>query len=166
MSRKMIDYKVENGKISTIDGYNVGGDELHFKTIYVCTTSPYSANTDENAKSLTDGTWFAVRSASVDLTRILTSEEQEIIRKAKQLIVIPTVGKCNYGTPSPTGTIITQAVDAEITHPDKQGYTIVERDGKLYLSTNSISRVYKAAPWSNIYAEIHLVIACVIVAIY
>lgn len=25
MSRKMIDYKVENGKISTIDGYSVGG---------------------------------------------------------------------------------------------------------------------------------------------
>ena len=29
MSRKMIDYQVENGKISTIDGYKVGGgDEL------------------------------------------------------------------------------------------------------------------------------------------
>lgn len=28
MSRKMIDYKVENGKIKSIDGYNVGGDEL------------------------------------------------------------------------------------------------------------------------------------------
>lgn len=28
MSRKMIDYQVENGKIKSIDGYNVGGDEL------------------------------------------------------------------------------------------------------------------------------------------
>ena len=28
MSRKMIDYQVENGKISTIDGYSVGGDEI------------------------------------------------------------------------------------------------------------------------------------------
>ena len=28
MSRKMIDYQVENGKITSIDGYNVGGDEL------------------------------------------------------------------------------------------------------------------------------------------
>ena len=28
MSRKMIDYKVEDGKITSIDGYNVGGDEL------------------------------------------------------------------------------------------------------------------------------------------
>ena len=27
MSRKMIDYQVENGKISTIDGYKVGGGE-------------------------------------------------------------------------------------------------------------------------------------------
>lgn len=27
MSRKMIDYKVENGKITSIDGYNVGGGE-------------------------------------------------------------------------------------------------------------------------------------------
>ena len=26
--RKMIDYKVEEGKITSIDGYNVGGDEL------------------------------------------------------------------------------------------------------------------------------------------
>ena len=28
MSRKMIDYQVEGNKISTIDGYKVGGDEL------------------------------------------------------------------------------------------------------------------------------------------
>ena len=28
MSRKMIDYQVENGKIKSIDGYKVGGDEL------------------------------------------------------------------------------------------------------------------------------------------
>ena len=28
MSRKMIDYQVENGKIKSIDGYSVGGDEL------------------------------------------------------------------------------------------------------------------------------------------
>ena len=28
MSRKMIDYKVEEGKITSIDGYKVGGDEL------------------------------------------------------------------------------------------------------------------------------------------
>ena len=28
MSRKMIDYKVEEGKITSIDGYEVGGDEL------------------------------------------------------------------------------------------------------------------------------------------
>ena len=27
MSRKMIDYQVENGKIKSIDGYNVGVDE-------------------------------------------------------------------------------------------------------------------------------------------
>ena len=27
MSRKMIDYKVENGKITSIDGYNVGGGD-------------------------------------------------------------------------------------------------------------------------------------------
>ena len=28
MSRKMVDYRVENGKIKSIDGYSVGGDEL------------------------------------------------------------------------------------------------------------------------------------------
>ena len=28
MSRKMIDYQVEEGKITSIDGYKVGGDEL------------------------------------------------------------------------------------------------------------------------------------------
>ena len=28
MSRKMIDYQVDNGKIKSIDGYTVGGDEL------------------------------------------------------------------------------------------------------------------------------------------
>ena len=28
MSRKMIDYKVEEGKITSIDGYSVGGDEI------------------------------------------------------------------------------------------------------------------------------------------
>ena len=165
MSRKMIDYQVENGKIKSIDGYKVG-EELHFRTMYICATTPYSANTDENVASLNDGTWFAIQSASIELTNILTSEEKEIIRKAKQLIVIPTAGKCNYGKGIPTGTIITQAVDAEITHPDKQGYYIFELDGKLYLSARSISRVYKAAPWTSLYNEIHLVIACVVVAIY
>ena len=29
MSRKMIDYKVEEGKITSIDGYKVGGGELY-----------------------------------------------------------------------------------------------------------------------------------------
>ena len=168
MSRKMIDYQVEGNKISTIDGYKVGGggDELHFKTMYICTTSPYSANSESNVQSLNDGTWFTIQSASIDLTNILTSEEKEIIRKAKQLIVIPTAGKCSYGDGTPTGTIITQAVDAEVTYPDKQGYYIFEQDGTLYLSANSISRVYKAAPWSNMYKEIHLKIACVVVAVY
>ena len=165
MSRKMIDYQLENGKIKSIDGYSVG-EELHFKTIYICTTTPYSANSEENVASLNDGTWFTVQSGSIELTNVLTSEEQEIIRKAKQLIVIPTAGKCNYGNGNPTGTIITQAVDAEITHPDKQGYYIFENDGKLYLAARSVSRVYKAAPWTSLYKEIHLVIACVVVAIY
>ena len=165
MSRKMIDYKTKNGMISSIDGYKVG-EELHFKPIYICTTTPYSANSDENVASLNDGTWFTIQSANIDLTNTLTSEEKELIRKAKQLIVVPTAGKCNYGTPNPTGTIITQAVDAEITHPDSQGYSIKEIDGKFYLATRSISRVYKAAPWTSMYKEIHLVIACVVYVIY
>ena len=165
MSRKMIDYQTSNGMISSIDGYKVG-EELHFKTIYICTTRPYSANSEANVQSLNDGTWFTIQSGAIDLTNTLTSEEKEIIRKAKQLIVIPTAGKCNYGDGNPTGTIITQAVDAEITHPDKQGYYIFEQDGKIYLAARSVSRVYKAAPWSSMYKEIHLTIACVIVAIY
>lgn len=165
MSRKMIEYEVADGKINSIDGYKVG-EELKFKTIYICTTTPYSANSEGKVQELNDGTWFTIQSASIDLTNTLTSEEKEIIRKAKQLIVIPTAGKCNYGTPNPTGTIITQAVDADITHPDGQGYHIFEQDGKLYLSARSVSRVYKAAPWTSMYKEIHLTIACVVVAIY
>ena len=33
MSRKMIDYKVEEGKITSIDGYKVGGDEITGQTL-------------------------------------------------------------------------------------------------------------------------------------
>ena len=165
MSRKMIDYQVEGNKISTIDGYKVG-EELRFRTIYICTTTPYSAYSEEEVQSLNDGTWFTTQSGAIELTNTLTSEEKDIIRKAKQLIVIPTAGKCNYGDGNPTGTIITQAVDAEFTHPENQGYHIFEQGGKLYLAARSISRVYKAAPWSSTSKEIHLVIACVVVAIY
>ena len=34
MSRKMIGYQVENGKISTIDGYKVGGGDKKIKLTY------------------------------------------------------------------------------------------------------------------------------------
>ena len=80
MSRKMIDYQVEGNKISTIDGYKVG-EELHFKNIYICTTTPYSANSEKNVQGLNDGTWFTIQSGAIELTNILTSEEKEIIRK-------------------------------------------------------------------------------------
>lgn len=165
MSRKMIDYKVEEGNISSIDGYKVG-EELHFKTIYIYTTRPYSANSEENVAKLNDGTWSTTQSGAIELTNIITPEEQEIIRKAKQLIVVPTAGKSNYGNGNPTGTIITQAVDAEITHPENQGYYIFERDGKIYLAARSISKVYEAAPWTSMYKQIQLVIACVVYVIY
>ena len=42
MSRKMIDYKVEDGKITSIDGYNVGGDELTVQKLFDTTADSAS----------------------------------------------------------------------------------------------------------------------------
>lgn len=165
MSRKMIDYQVENGKISTIDGYKVG-EELHFKPIYVCTTRNYTADNDTNVENLANGTWFTIRSENIELSPLISAEDLELVKKAKQLIIIPTVGNTAYGDASPYGCIITQATDAEITHPNKQGYTITEVDGKLYLSARSISSVVKPSTFTSKYKVIRLTIACVIVAVY
>ena len=52
MSRKMIDYQVDNGKISTIDGYNVGGvdeEELNAKIQEATTTKQDKLYTKTNS---------------------------------------------------------------------------------------------------------------------
>ena len=49
MSRKMIDYQVEEGKITSIDGYKVGGDELTGQKLFDTTAD--SANIIRTVKS-------------------------------------------------------------------------------------------------------------------
>ena len=55
MSRKMIDYKVENGKITSIDGYEVGGGNtiiFESQDIFPPEKSYWTDNNNENLNKL------------------------------------------------------------------------------------------------------------------
>ena len=164
MSRKMIEYEVEEGKIKSIDGYNVGGDELHFKTLSMCIYSDYRPNDEKELTELSDGTWMIRQSQTFELSKTFSAEDLEIIKRAKLSIVIPTNGITDYGD-TPTGRIITEPVDADVSHPESQGYKIVEVKGKYYLSARYISYVTVAANTTT-YSPIYLRIACRIALIY
>ena len=166
MSRKMIDYQVENGKIKSIDGYEVGGggEELRFKTIPICVNADYRPQDQEELTKFSDGTWETSLSQTFELSNSVSAEDIEIIKRAKLSIVIPTNGKTNYGD-TPTGIIITEPIDNDISHPESQGYKIVEVRGKYYLSARYLSHVIKAANTTS-YSPIYLKIACRIVVIY
>ena len=163
MSRKMIDYQVENGKIKSIDGYSVG-EELHFKTLSTCVNSEYRPNDQEELTKLSDGTWVIRQSQTFELSNLFSTEDVELIKRAKLSIIIPTNGRTDYGD-TPTGRIITEPVDADISHPESQGYKIVEVGGKYYLSARYTSYVIKAANTTT-YSPIYLKIACRISLIY
>ena len=67
MSRKMIDYQIESGKIKSIDGYKVGGDELHFKTISGEKTIYHNPDDANELSQLSNGTWLKQISRSFPL---------------------------------------------------------------------------------------------------
>ena len=159
----MIDYQVEGNKISTIDGYKVG-EELHFKTISMCVNSDYRPTDQEELTKLSDGTWMIRLSQKFELSKLFSAEDVELVKKAKLSIVIPTDGRTDYGD-TPTGRILTQPIDADISHPESQGYKIVEVSGKYYLAARYISYVIKAANTTT-YSPINLKIACKIALIY
>lgn len=73
MSRKMIDYKVEGNKISTIDGYKVGGDELTGDALMGITkdstTITRTLDTDGKVKFDTKGDKLTFKTYRVYMTR-------------------------------------------------------------------------------------------------
>ena len=83
MSRKMIDYQVENGKISTIDGYSVGGgDELTGQKLLDATTNSVeidrAVSTDNKLKltlhkyTITPKSWNNIH---VDISKIVVDNK-------------------------------------------------------------------------------------------
>ena len=95
MSRKMIDYQVENGKIKSIDGYNVGGgDELHFKTISVYMTRP-STSLGSAAANLAAGKGTTAKwgvsynsTGNVEIQNALNNAKQITLQVAPEMIQI------------------------------------------------------------------------------
>ena len=162
MSRKMIDYKVEGNKISTIDGYKVG-EELHFKTISGEKTIYHNPNDANELSKLSDGTWFKQVSRSFPLTEMFSAEDVELIKKAKAYIIVPVVGISEYGD-NGSGKIAVQATNTP-GHPESQGYKIINYDGVLNLSAIYCASVMRADTTTK-YTRFPIIIACDIFLIY
>ena len=165
MSRKMIDYQVENGKIKSIDGYKVGGggDELHFKTISGEKTIFHSPSDENELSQLSDGTWLKQISRSFPLTEMFSAEDVELIKKAKAYVIVPVVGISDYGDDS-RGKITVQPTNAP-GHSDSQGYKIKNYDGVLNLSAIYVASVLRATNTTK-YSRLPINIACDIFIIY
>lgn len=165
MSRKMIDYQVENGKIKSIDGYNVGGggDELHFKTISGEKTIYHNPDDANELSQLSNGTWLKQVSRSFPLTEMFSAKDVELIKKAKAYVIVPVVGISVYGDDQ-SGIIAVQATNAP-GHPESQGYKIKDYDGVLNLSAIYVASVLKAANTTK-YTRFAINIACDIFLVY
>ena len=162
MSRKMIDYQIENGKIKSIDGYSVGG-ELHFKTISGEKTIYHNPNDANELSQLSDGTWLKQISRSFPLTEMFSEEDVELIKKAKAYIIVPVVGISDYGDDY-RGKIAVQATNSP-GHPESQGYKIKDYDGVLNLSAIYVASVLRATTTTK-YSRFPINIACDIFLIY
>ena len=159
----MIDYQVENGKITSIDGYSFGGDELHFKTISGEKTIYHNPNDANELSQLSNGTWLKQISRSFPLTEMFSAEDVELIKKAKAYVIVPVVGISEYGDDS-RGKIAVQATNTT-GRPESQGYKIQDYDGVLNLSAIYVASVLRATTTTK-YSRFPINIACDIFLVY
>ena len=103
MSRKMIDYKVENGKITSIDGYRVGGgDELTGDALMGITkdSTTITRTLDTDGKVKLEAKALKVISKSINIT--LEPKEYNIGDMIKAIDI-------NVGNASPVSVILPSA---------------------------------------------------------
>lgn len=164
MSRKMIDYQVDNGKISTIDGYKVGGEELHYKTIYTKKIFNYSVDSDIATK-LADGSLFQYISHDAKLSDVVSAEDLELIKKAKNISVIGVASITKFGD-NDKGRMITQPSFSGTGSTQFQGYIIRTRDdGNLWLSYSAVAYV-QITDTVSYYDALNIPLACKIEIAY
>ena len=160
----MIDYQVENGKIKSIDGYNVGGGgELHFKIISGEKTIYHNPDDANELSELSNGTWLRQVGRSFPLAEMFSAEDVELIKKAKAYAIVPVVGISEYGDDY-RGKIAVQATNSS-GHPESQGYKIKDYDGVLNLSATYVASVLTPTTTTK-YSRFPINIACDIFLIY
>ena len=164
MSRKMIDYKVEEGKITSIDGYKVGGgEELHYKTIYVNYTMNFLPDRDAIAK-LNNGTWKRNGIFSTEIENVFKPEDCELIKKAKSITVVGNASTSLFGDNN-EGTILTQPALLRGNPDEQQGYDIRYVNNKWLMSLQHFSSV--AVPGTITTANrIYIYLPCIVKLIY
>ena len=86
MSRKMIDYQVENGKISTIDGYKVGGgDDIEpTKFSVIAISSNSTAKIKEGSYTEGDTIPYAI---SKQMYTNVYGEQKALMMKSKPILL-------------------------------------------------------------------------------
>ena len=157
MSRKMIDYQVEGNKISTIDGYKIGG-ELHFKTIYTKKLFTFNVDSD-TATQLADGSLFRYISHDAKLSDVVSAEDLELIKKAKNISVIGVATITKFGD-NTKGRMITQPSYSGTGSTQFQGYIIRTRDdGNLWLTYSAVAYVQITDTVSD-YNALNIPLAC------
>lgn len=163
MSRKMIDYQVEGNKISTIDGYKVGGDELHYKTIYANYAMNFLPDANDIAK-LNNGTWKRNGIFSTEIENVFKPEDCELIKKAKSITVVGNASTSPFGDDN-EGTILTQPALLRGNPDDQQGYDIRYVNGKWLMSLQHFSSI--AVPGNITTAHrIYIYLPCIVKLIY
>ena len=163
MSRKMIDYQTSNGMISSIDGYKVGGEELHFKTIYVNYTMDFYPDEDAIAK-LNNGTWKRNGIFSTEIENVFKPEDCELIKKAKSITVVGNASNSPFGDNN-EGVILTQPALLRGNSNEQQGYDIRYVNNEWLMSFQHFSSV--AVP-GNITTpnRIYIYLPCIVKLIY